>query len=258
MEQTLFYILAAVTVIATIFAISEKHPVHAIVYLVTSFFSLAVIFYLLAAPLIAMFEVIIYAGAVMVLFMFVIMMLDLGQPGGRGTSPPDPLSAGPAVGRNHPGLAGAADLKPFSRRSGHPAHREREGVCRNPLWQVRGRHRDHFHAIALCRGRRAVSGKEAQAMIVPLMHLLIFASILFALGLICVLIWRSNVIMLLIGIEIMLNAAMLVFVAGSQLLGRGRWADLCPDDHGDDLGRGLSGLGHGRLSAQAEENGECR
>ena len=80
MEQTLFYILAAVTVIATLFAISEKHPVHAIVFLVTSFFSLAVIFYLLAAPLIAAFEVIIYAGAIMVLFLFVIMMLDLGNP----------------------------------------------------------------------------------------------------------------------------------------------------------------------------------
>ncbi|MDD2851799.1 MAG: NADH-quinone oxidoreductase subunit J [Desulfuromonadaceae bacterium] len=80
MEQTLFYILAAVTVVATVFAISEKHPVHAIVYLVTSFFALAALFYLLAAPLIAMFEVIIYAGAIMVLFMFVIMMLDLGHP----------------------------------------------------------------------------------------------------------------------------------------------------------------------------------
>jgi NADH-quinone oxidoreductase subunit J len=80
MEQTLFYILAVVTVIGTILAITEKHPVHAIVYLVTSFFSLATIFFLLAAPLIAMFEIIIYAGAVMVLFMFVIMMLDLGHP----------------------------------------------------------------------------------------------------------------------------------------------------------------------------------
>jgi NADH-quinone oxidoreductase subunit J len=80
MEQYLFYILAVVTVIGTILAITEKHPVHAIVYLVTSFFSLAVIFFLLAAPLIAMFEIIIYAGAVMVLFMFVIMMLDLGRP----------------------------------------------------------------------------------------------------------------------------------------------------------------------------------
>jgi NADH-quinone oxidoreductase subunit J len=80
MEAYLFYILAVVTVVGTILAITEKHPVHAIVYLVTSFFSLAAIFFLLAAPLIAMFEVIIYAGAVMVLFMFVIMMLDLGHP----------------------------------------------------------------------------------------------------------------------------------------------------------------------------------
>ncbi|HEY5975780.1 MAG TPA: NADH-quinone oxidoreductase subunit J [Geobacteraceae bacterium] len=80
MEQLLFYILAAVAVIATGFAITEKHPVHAIVYLVTSFFALAVVFYLLSAPLVAVFEVIIYAGAIMVLFLFVIMMLDLGHP----------------------------------------------------------------------------------------------------------------------------------------------------------------------------------
>jgi NADH-quinone oxidoreductase subunit K len=57
-------------------------------------------------------------------------------------------------------------------------------------------------------------------MIVPLMHLLILAAIMFILGLICVLVWRSNVIMLLIGIEIMLNAAMLVFVAGSYTWGQ--------------------------------------
>lgn len=52
-------------------------------------------------------------------------------------------------------------------------------------------------------------------MIVPLTHVLILAAVLFGLGLICTLVWRSNVIMLLIGIEIMLNAAMLVFVGGS-------------------------------------------
>src|ERR1700686_4731877 len=80
MEQTIFYILAVITVVATLFAITEKHAVHAIVYLVTSFFALAVIFYLLCAPLVAVFEVIIYAGAIMVLFLFVIMMLDLGHP----------------------------------------------------------------------------------------------------------------------------------------------------------------------------------
>lgn len=57
-------------------------------------------------------------------------------------------------------------------------------------------------------------------MIVPLSHLLILAALLFSLGIVCVLIWRSNVIMLLIGIEIMLNAAMLLFVAGSHQWGQ--------------------------------------
>ena len=80
MEQYLFYIMAAVMIIATLFAITEKHPVHAIIYVVTSFFALAVIFFLLMAPLVAAFEVILYAGAIMVLFLFVIMMLDLGHP----------------------------------------------------------------------------------------------------------------------------------------------------------------------------------
>jgi len=80
METILFYILAAVTVLGTLCAITARQTVRAIVYLVTSFFSLALIFYLLGAPLIAAFEVIIYAGAIMVLFLFVIMMLDLGHP----------------------------------------------------------------------------------------------------------------------------------------------------------------------------------
>ena len=53
-------------------------------------------------------------------------------------------------------------------------------------------------------------------MIVPLAHVLILASILFVLGLACVLAWRTNVIMLLVGIEIMLNAAMLAFVGGAN------------------------------------------
>ncbi|BCS52322.1 NADH-quinone oxidoreductase subunit J [Geobacter sp. SVR] len=80
MEQSIFYILAALALIGTLLAVFEKHPVHAILYLVTSLFAVAVIFYLLMAPLVAAFEVILYAGAIMVLFLFVIMMLDLGHP----------------------------------------------------------------------------------------------------------------------------------------------------------------------------------
>ncbi len=56
-------------------------------------------------------------------------------------------------------------------------------------------------------------------MIVPVVHVLILAALLFVLGLICVLVWRANLIMILIGIEIMLNAAMLVFVGGAARWG---------------------------------------
>ena len=56
-------------------------------------------------------------------------------------------------------------------------------------------------------------------MIVPLTHVLILAVVLFILGLVCVLVWRANLIMILIGIEIMLNAAMLVFVGGAARWG---------------------------------------
>ena len=56
-------------------------------------------------------------------------------------------------------------------------------------------------------------------MIAPLEQILTLAAILFAMGLIGVLAWRSNVIMMLIGIEIMLNAAMLAFVGGAARWG---------------------------------------
>ena len=72
-----FYILGAITLVATLLAITRRNPVHAVIYLVNSFFALALIFFLLGAPLVAAWEVIIYAGAIMVLFLFIIMMLEL-------------------------------------------------------------------------------------------------------------------------------------------------------------------------------------
>lgn len=56
-------------------------------------------------------------------------------------------------------------------------------------------------------------------MIVPLAHVLILAAVLFSLGLLCTLIWRRNIIMVLIGIEVMLNAAMLAFIGGANRWG---------------------------------------
>jgi len=77
MATLVFYILGTITVIATLLAIIQRNPVHAVIFLVNSFFALALIFYLLGAPLVAAWEVIIYAGAIMVLFLFIIMMLEI-------------------------------------------------------------------------------------------------------------------------------------------------------------------------------------
>ncbi len=74
----LFYISAAIAVISTVLVITELNTIHALLYMVVSLLSVAFIFFLLGAPFIAALEVIIYAGAIMVLFVFVIMMLNLG------------------------------------------------------------------------------------------------------------------------------------------------------------------------------------
>ncbi|HEU4986917.1 MAG TPA: NADH-quinone oxidoreductase subunit J [Rhizobiaceae bacterium] len=73
-----FYIAAAVAAFATLRVITHVHVVHALLYLVISFLAVSIVLYLLGAPFIAALEVIIYAGAIMVLFVFVVMMLNLG------------------------------------------------------------------------------------------------------------------------------------------------------------------------------------
>ncbi len=73
-----FYAAAAVAVASTILVITCRNAVHALLYLVVSLLSVAVIFFALGAPFVAALEVIIYAGAIMVLFLFVVMMLNLG------------------------------------------------------------------------------------------------------------------------------------------------------------------------------------
>jgi NADH-quinone oxidoreductase subunit J len=74
-----FFIAAAVAVIATAMVITRRKAVHALLYLVVSFLALAVVFYLLGAPFVAALEVVIYAGAIMVLFLFAVMLLETGR-----------------------------------------------------------------------------------------------------------------------------------------------------------------------------------
>ena len=76
--NTVFYIAAAVALTSTFLVIIGLNAVHALLYLVVSLLSVALIFFILGAHFAAALEVIVYAGAIIVLFVFVIMMLNLG------------------------------------------------------------------------------------------------------------------------------------------------------------------------------------
>jgi NADH-quinone oxidoreductase subunit J len=78
MEAT-FYISAGIAILATVMVITSYNMIHALIYLVVSFLAIAVVFYVLGAPFIAALEIIIYAGAIVVLVIFVIMMLNLRE-----------------------------------------------------------------------------------------------------------------------------------------------------------------------------------
>jgi len=76
--NVIFYISSAIAVLATILVITRTNAVHALLYLVVSLLAVAMVFFTLGAPFAAALEVIIYAGAIVVLLVFVVMMLNQG------------------------------------------------------------------------------------------------------------------------------------------------------------------------------------
>lgn len=75
-----FYLFGIVAVLAALLFVTRKSPVAAAMWLVTTMFSLAAMYVLLDAPFIGAIQVLVYAGAIMVVFLFVIMLLNLGHP----------------------------------------------------------------------------------------------------------------------------------------------------------------------------------
>jgi len=78
MEAT-FYIAGGVAVISTLLMLTRLNLVHALLYLIVSLLAVSVVFFLLGAAFAAALEAIVYAGAIMVLFLFVVMMLNIGR-----------------------------------------------------------------------------------------------------------------------------------------------------------------------------------
>jgi len=87
----LFWILALISVGASIFMVVTKNPVRSALFLVVTFLCVAVFYVMLSAQFLAAVQIIVYAGAIMVLFLFVIMLLNIGAPQAlreRGTIQP--------------------------------------------------------------------------------------------------------------------------------------------------------------------------
>ena len=219
--------------------ILQRNPVSAALWLVSTMFSLAAIYVLLDAQFIAAIQVLVYAGAVMVLFLFVIMLLNLGHASSdiRGPSAVTAtvvivgLLAGElfALWRYTPGRlaaergAGETLCRPagrLRRRRDHPAGgsgaRGGRWHCGPALSDIPRPVRDHFDpAPGGHRRRRRPREAEGVMLLGPALGL---SAILFSLGVAGVLL-RRNAIVLFMCIELMLNAVNLTFVALSQLYG---------------------------------------
>lgn len=79
METILFYVLATVTLLSAFFVVFLRRPIHNVLFMILTMIGLATLFILLHAEFLAMVQIIVYAGAVMVLFLFVIMLLNLEE-----------------------------------------------------------------------------------------------------------------------------------------------------------------------------------
>jgi NADH-quinone oxidoreductase subunit J len=77
------YLACAIAILAALMVITQRNAMHALLNLVLMLLALGLVFFTLGAPFVAVLQVAIYAGAVMVLFVFVVMMLNLGPPGER-------------------------------------------------------------------------------------------------------------------------------------------------------------------------------
>jgi NADH-quinone oxidoreductase subunit J len=77
--ELIFYIAGLVAVLSTLGMLFSRNPVHGLLYLIISLLSVAIVYFVVGAPFAGVLEFIVYAGAILVLFVFVVMMLNLGD-----------------------------------------------------------------------------------------------------------------------------------------------------------------------------------
>jgi NADH-quinone oxidoreductase subunit J len=108
LESVLFYVFGAAAVVASLLVIGQRNTLYSVLLLIASFGALAGLYILLDAPFVAAIQIIVYAGAIMVLFLFVVMLLNAPTEG------PEPAEGGQAEPR--PATAGATESAALARR----------------------------------------------------------------------------------------------------------------------------------------------
>jgi NADH-quinone oxidoreductase subunit J len=96
-DLVLFYVLGAVAIAASVVVVAQRNPVYSAFALVTTFCALSAIYGLLGSPFIAVLQIVVYAGAIMVLFLFVLMLLSVGREEGPSRSKSLKIAAGALV-----------------------------------------------------------------------------------------------------------------------------------------------------------------
>ena len=232
----LFYVFAAIAVGTTLLVVVQSNPVHSVLLLIGSFIGLAGLYVLLEAPFVAVIQIIVYAGAIMVLFLFVVMLLNAPREEIVRSSMLE-SGATRAVG-GLLALAFAAELAWALTRSRTLAMRHAGdtaalfGAADRPAdfpgvrVRVRGDVDPHPRGDGGRDYARRPAPVETESSPIPipriamaeLNHYLILSGVLFTIGTAGVLL-RRNVITVLLSIEVMLNAVNLTFIAFGRFLG---------------------------------------
>ena len=259
LQAILFYLFAVAAVAAGVMVVAARNPVHSVLFLILAFFNTAGLFILIGAEFLAMILVIVYVGAVAVLFLFVVMMLDIDFAELRsGFVHYLPIGAlvglvllaelvlvvdqlGGGAGRNGGRRGGASrscrgQQHPRARR--HPLHPLSVRVSGGGPDPVGGNDRgDRVDPAPARRCAPAVdcgparphpraigrgcqsAGRRGRLMAIGLSHYLTVAAILFTLGIFGIFLNRKNVIIILMSIELMLLAVNINLVAFSVFRG---------------------------------------
>ena len=220
MALVIFIILSVLCVGAVVAMIISRNQAHNALFLVLAFSSLGGIFGLLDAPFAAVVQVLVYAGAIMVLFLFAIMMFNLRQP-----APPEKKRLRAILGTAL-GLILLAELILAGRRAlaGGGSARRRLGrryrpSRQAPLLRLSLRLRDHLPPHPGGPRRRPGPGRKEGGRVIPPAAFLVLAAVLFVLGIIAFFV-KKDLLTQFMAVEVMLNAGNLAFLALAKALGK--------------------------------------